>query len=83
MIKDEDAITAAQRLCQEACLRLKVKPRETVGEIAFAEGLKLAVLFDSDGKLAAFYRIGDNAVSDFDGAETVRLRPRLANRKVR
>ena len=42
---------------------MKKKPRETVGEIAFAEGLKIAVLFDANGKLAAAYRVSDDASS--------------------
>jgi hypothetical protein len=83
MIKDKDAIAQAQALYRAACKRLRKLPRETVGEIAFAEGLKIAVLFDSNGKLAAAYRIGDNAVSDLDGPELTKLRTKLTNRKVR
>ena len=36
MIKDEDAITAAQGLYRAACLRLKKEPYETIGEVMFA-----------------------------------------------
>jgi hypothetical protein len=83
MINDATAIAAAQALYRELCLRLKKKPRETVGEVMFAEGLKIAALFDSDGKLAGAYRIGDNAVSDLDGADLARVRPKLMHRKAR
>ena len=83
MISDKDAIAQAQGLYRALCLRLKKEPRETVGEVMFAEGLKLAVLFDADGKLAAFYRVGDDGVADLDGAELVKLRAKLTHRKVR
>ena len=62
---------------------MKVKPRETVGEIAFAEGAKIAVLFDARGKLAGAYRVNEDRVADLDGAELVKLRSKLTNRKVR
>jgi hypothetical protein len=82
-MNDRDAIAQAQTLHREACLRMKVKPRETVGEIAFAEGLKIAVLFDANGKLAAAYRVSGESVADLDGHELVKLRAKLMNRKVR
>jgi hypothetical protein len=83
MISDRDAIAQAQALYREACKRLRKLPRETVGEIAFAEGLKVVVLFDSNAKLAGAYRVSDDAVSDLNGAELVKLRTKLTNRKVR
>ena len=82
-MNDRDAKVQAQTLHREACLRMKVKPRETVGEIAFAEGLKIAVLFDANGKLAAAYRVSGESVADLDGHELVKLRAKLMNRKVR
>ena len=83
MISDKDAIAQAQELYRAACERLKKRPRETVGEVMFAEGLKIAVLFDSNGKLAGAYRVSDDRVVDLDGAELVKLRPKLMHRKVR
>jgi hypothetical protein len=71
IINDATAIEAAQGLYRSACLRMKKEPHETIGEIAFAEGRKLAVLFDSNRKLAAVYRVGEERVSDLDGAELV------------
>jgi hypothetical protein len=46
-------------------------------------GLKIAALFDANGKLAGAYRVGDNTVSDLDGAELVKIRAKLMHRKVR
>jgi hypothetical protein len=83
MIKDKDAIAQAQALYRAACKRLRKLPRETVGEVMFAEGLKLAVLFDSNGKMAGAYRIGDSAVSDLDGVDLAKVRPKLMHRKAR
>jgi hypothetical protein len=83
MISDKDAIAQAQALYRAACERLKKRPRETVGEVMFAEGLKVAVLFDASGKLAGAYRVSGDAVADLDGHELVRLRTKLTNRKVR
>lgn len=83
MIRDGDAIAHAQALYRATCGRMKKKPRETVGEIAFAEGLKLAALFDANGKLAAVYRVSDERVIDLDGADLARVRPKLLHRKVR
>ena len=83
MINDKDAIAAAQELHRAACARMKAKPRETVGEVMFAEGLKIAALFDANGKLAAIYRVNDDAVVDLDGAELLKLRSKLMSRKVR
>jgi hypothetical protein len=83
MIKDKEAIAQAQALYRAACKRLRKLPRETVGEVMLAEGLKIAALFDSNGKLAAAYRIGDNSVSDLDGADLARVRPKLMHRKAR
>jgi hypothetical protein len=83
MIRDKDAIAAAQALYRAACERLRKQPRETVGEVMFAEGLRFAILFDGNGKLAGAYRVGDRAVSELDGAELVRLRAKLTHRKVR
>jgi hypothetical protein len=83
MITDKAAIAAAQELYRAACKRLRKLPHETVGEVMFAEKLKIAALFDGNGKLAAAYRIGDNTVSDLDGHELVRLRTKLTNRKAR
>jgi hypothetical protein len=83
MISDRDAIVQAQALHREACLRMKVKPRETVGEIAFLNGAKLIVLFDAHGKLAAVYRVSGDSVVDLDGHELVKLRAKLMHRKAR
>ena len=83
MIKDEDAIAQAQRLYAALCERLRKRPHGTVGEVMFAEGMKLAVLFDSSGKLAGAYRVGDDRVIDLEGHELVKLRPKLTHRKVR
>ena len=83
MIKDEDAVRQAQALYRAACERFKKRPRETVGEVMFAEGLKIAVLFDSNGKMAGVYRVSDDRVVDLDGHELVKLRAKLTNRKVR
>jgi hypothetical protein len=83
MISDRDAIAMAQERYAADCQRFKKRPVETVGEVAFAEGMKLAALFDSSGKLVAIYRIGDNVVSDLDGADLVRVRPKIVHRKVR
>ena len=83
MISDRDAVVAAQMLYREICGRLKKRPAETVGEIAFVEGLKVAVLFDSNGKMAAVYQVTDDRVVDLDGADLARVRPRLLHRKVR
>ena len=83
MITDRDAIAAAQALYRAACERFRKRSAETVGEVMFAEGLKLAVLFDAQGKLAGAYRVTDSNVIDLDGAELVKLRSKLTNRKVR
>jgi hypothetical protein len=83
MINDKDATAQAQALHRAACERMRVKPRETVGEVMFAEGLKIAVLFDSSGKLAAVYRISGDRVVDLDGHELVKLRSKLMHRKAR
>ena len=83
MISDKDAIVQAQELYRGLCERLRKRPHETVGEVMFAEGLKLAVLFDSNGKMAGVYRVSDNRVVDLDGHELVKLRAKLTNRKVR
>ena len=83
MINDRDAIAQAQALYRAACERFKKRPRETVGEVMFAEKLKVAVLFDASGKLAAAYQVTGESVVDLDGHELVKLRGKLANRKVR
>ena len=83
MISDREAIAQAQALYRAACERLKKRPVETVGEVMFAEGLKVAVLFDASGKLAAVYRVTDDRVTDLDGHELVRLRAKLTHRKAR
>ena len=83
MIGDKDAIAQAQGLYREACKRLRKLPRETVGEIAFAEGKRFVTLFDANGRLAAAFRVIDNAVVDLSGAELTKLRSRLTARKVR
>ena len=83
MIKDEDAIAQAQGLYAALCERLRKRPHDTVGEIAFAEGAKFAVLFDGNGKLAAVYRVIDDDVVDLDGADLARVRAKLTHRKVR
>ena len=83
MISDKDAIAAAQELHRATCERMKVKPRETVGEIAFAEGAEDRGVVRRHGKLAGAYRVNDDRVIDLDGAELVKLRSRLTNRKVR
>ena len=83
MIKDEDAIAQAQELYRGLCERLRKRPHDTVGEVMRAEGRKLAVLFDAHGKMAGAYRVGEDRVIDLDGAELVKLRAKLTNRKVR
>jgi hypothetical protein len=83
MISDKDAIAQAQALYRAACERFKKRPRETVGEVMFAEGLKVAVLFDANGKLAAAYQVTGESVVDLDGHELVKLRSRLTHRKAR
>ena len=83
MISDRDAIVQAQALYRQACERFKKRPAETVGEVMFAEGLKVAALFDANGRLAAVYRVIDGNVVDLDGADLARVRPRLLHRKVR
>ena len=83
MISDRDAIAAAQELYRAMCERLRKRPVETVGEVMFAEKLKIAVLFDSHGKMAGAYRVNEDRVVDLDGAELVKLRTKLTNRKVR
>jgi hypothetical protein len=83
MIKDKDAIAQAQALYRAACKRLRKLPRETVGEVMFAEGLKIAVLFDSNGKLAGAYRVSEDRVIDLDCADLARVRPKLMHRKAR
>jgi hypothetical protein len=83
MINDNDAIVQAQELYRRACERLKKRPVETSGEVMFAEGLKVAVLFDAHGKLAAVYRVSGDRVIDLDGHELVKLRANLMYRKVR
>jgi hypothetical protein len=83
MINDKDAIASAQARYREACQRFGKRVFETVGEVMFAEGLKVAVLFDSNGKMAGAYRVSEDRVVDLDGPELVRLRSKLSNRKVR
>jgi hypothetical protein len=83
MISDKDAIVQAQGLYRQACERFKKRPVETVGEVMFAEGLKVAALFDSNGKMAGAYRVSDDRVVDLDGADLARVRPKLMHRKVR
>jgi hypothetical protein len=87
MISDKDAVALAQALHREACLRMKVKPRETVGEIAFVSGAKVAVLFDSNGKMAGAYRVSGESVVDLDGPELTKpveiIEPRSAVRRWR
>jgi hypothetical protein len=83
MISDKDAIAQAQALYRETCKRLRKLPRETVGEIAFVSGARVAVLFDANGKLAGAYRVSGDAVADLDGHELTKLRSKLVNRKVR
>jgi hypothetical protein len=82
-MNDKDAIAQAQALYRAACKRFGKLPRETVGEVMFAEGLKIAVLFDGNGKMAGAYRVSAESVADLDGHELVRLRTKLVNRKVR
>jgi hypothetical protein len=83
MISDRDAIAAAQGLYRRACERFQKRPRETVGEIAFVSGAKVAVLFDAAGKLAAAYRVSEDRVVDLDGPELGKLREKLTHRKAR
>jgi hypothetical protein len=83
MISDKAAIAAAQGLYRAACERLKKPPFETSGEIASVSGAKVVVLFDAHAKLAAAYRVTEDRVVDLDGAELVKLRSKLTNRKVR
>jgi hypothetical protein len=82
-MNDRDAIGQAQGLYRATCERLKKRPRETVGEIANVSGARVAVLFDSAGKLAGAYRVAGESVADLDGPELTKLRGKLANRKVR
>ena len=83
MISDQDAITQAQARYAADCERLRVKPRELIGEVANAEGKRFVTLFDAGGRLAAIYRVINDHVVDLDGAELARVRPRLQHRKVR
>jgi hypothetical protein len=83
MISDRDAIAQAQGLYRAICERLRKQPHETTGEVMFAEGLKHAVLFDANGKMAGAFKVSDGRVIDLDGAELVKLRAKLTHRKVR
>jgi hypothetical protein len=83
MITDKAAIAAAQELYREACKRFRKLPREAVGEVMFAEGLKIAVLFNANGKMAGAFKVSGDRVVDLDGAELVRLRSKLMHRKAR
>ena len=83
MIEDKAAIAAAQALYRQACERFRKRPAETVGEVMFAEGLKVAVLFDAHGKMAAVYQVTGDRITDLDGADLARVRPKLLHRKVR
>ena len=83
MISDKAAIAMAQTNYRATCERFKKRPRETVSEIANVSGARVAVLFDSNGKLAAAYRVSGESVADLDGPELTKLRGKLANRKVR
>ena len=49
----------------------------------FAKGLKVAVLFDANGTLAAVYRVSGDRVVDLDGPELGKLREKLTHRKAR
>jgi hypothetical protein len=86
-MNDRDAIAQAQGLYRATCERLKKRPRETVGEIANVSGARVAVLFDSAGKLAGAYRVYEPLsvslmpeVSKFGGppATASRIRRRTA-----
>jgi hypothetical protein len=83
MINDKDAIAQAQELYRAACARFRKRPVETSGEVMFAKGLKVAVLFDANGTLAAVYRVSGDRVVDLDGPELGKLRERLTHRKAR
>lgn len=82
-MNDKDAIARAQANYQATCKRMKVKPRETVGEIVFLDGAKLIALFDAKGRMAGGYEARDGAVTELDGPKLVRLRTAVARRKVR
>jgi hypothetical protein len=82
-MNDKDAIAAAQALYRAACERFGKRVFETVGEIANVNGARVAVLFDSHGKMAGAYRVSGETVTDLGGPELTKLRGKLANRKVR
>jgi hypothetical protein len=83
MINDKDAIAQAQELYRAACERMKVKPRETVGEMVFLNGAKLIALFDANGRMAGGYEARDGGVADLDGPKLIRLRAAVMRRDVR
>ena len=83
VITDAHAIVLAEDLYRATCVRLKKRPFETVGEIAFVGGLKVVVLYDDNGGLSGAYQVDGEAVVDLDGPTLMQLRARLQHRKVR
>ena len=55
MIDDRAALVLAEELYRRTYARSKKRPFETAGEIAFANGLKIVVLFDDNGRLSGAY----------------------------
>jgi hypothetical protein len=83
VIDDKTAIVMADELYRATCARLKKRPFETAGEIAFANGLKIVVLFDDSARLSSAYRVTEDGVVDLDGPTMTAFRARLQHRKVR
>ena len=83
MIDDKAAIVLAEDLYRQTCARLKKRPFETAGEIAFANGLKIVVLYDDNGRLSGAYQVTGDGVVDLDGPTLTAFRARLPHRKVR
>ena len=83
MITDAHALALADELYRATCVRMKKQPYETIGEIANLSGLKVAVLYDDNARLAGAYRVTDSGVVEFDGAALVQVRAKLQHRKVR
>lgn len=83
VITDAHALALADELYRAMCVRMKKRPYETMGEIANLNGLKVAVLYDDNARLAGAYQVTADSVVDFDGPTMVQVRARLQNRKVR
>ena len=63
MITDAHAIVLAENLHRQTCARLKKRPFEMAGEIAFAGGLKIVVLYDDSGRMSGAYQVTGRASS--------------------